>query len=201
MPKVVDHEERREQIADALWTVVRRDGYESVSVRSVAAELGMSTGALRHYFGSQDELIAFAMRSLMERIRARIVAVAATADGLEGALAVLEEVLPLDAQRHAESEVWLALVAASRTQPALRALADESHRALRGLCDSVVRVAAAAGSRDLDLAAETDRLHALVDGLALHGTLYPRMLPRTRIRAAIRKHVVELAGSPANVGP
>lgn len=199
VPKVVDHDERRELIADALWRVVRRDGYAAVSVRTVAAETGMSTGALRHYFGSQDELIAFAMRSLMERARARVAAAGEDATGLDGLVRVLEEVLPLDAQRRAESEVWLALVAASRTEPTLRPLADEAHRSLRGLCDSVVRVVAQLSVGDLDLEVETDRLHGLVDGLAVHGTLYPRMMPRARIRAAIRRHVTDLAARTGSV--
>ena len=196
---MVDHERRREEIADALWAVVRRDGLAAASVRTVAAETEMSTGALRHYFGSQAELLAFAMASLSERARARVAAAAERAHDLDGVVAVLEELLPLDRLRHAESEVWLALVAASRTDPSLRPLAEEAHRSLRGLCDSVVRRLASEGGGTLDITAETDRLHGLLDGLAVHGTLYPRLLPRKRIRGAIRRHVHELAARAGTV--
>lgn len=197
MPKVVDHELRREEIADALWRVVRRDGFAVASVRTVAAEAGLSTGALRHYFSTQGELTAFAMASLMERARARIARVGATVVDLAGLERLVEEVLPLDAQRLAESEVWLAMAAAARTDDALRVLADEAHRALRALCDSIVRAIAADTGAELDLVLETDRLHALVDGLAVHGTIYPRLMPRTRTRAAVRAHLAELAGRGA----
>jgi AcrR family transcriptional regulator len=200
VPKVVDHEQRREEIADALWRVIRRDGFAAASVRTVAAEAGLSTGALRHYFSTQGELTAFAMTSLMERARARIATAGAAAADLDGLVRVVEEVLPLDAQRLAESEVWLAMAAAARTDPALRVLADEAHRSLRGLCDSIVRAIAAETRAELDLVLETDRLHALVDGLAVHGTIYPRLLPRTRARAAVRAHLAELAGHPARTG-
>lgn len=192
VPKVVDHEERRRQIADALWQVVRRDGFAAVSVRTVAAEAGTSTGALRHYFATQSELVAFAMTSLMELARERVARAGAAAVDVDGVVALLEEVLPLDAQRRAESEVWLALVAASRTDDSLRPLAEEAHRALRSLCDSVVRFVVEQGARGVDLTAEVDSLHGLLDGLAVHGTLYPRMLPRRRIRSAIRRHVTDL---------
>jgi AcrR family transcriptional regulator len=201
VPKVVDHEQRREQIADALWRVVRRDGFAAASVRTVAAEAGLSTGALRHYFATQAELTAFAMASLMERARARVTNVAATVVDLDGIVRLLEEVLPLDAQRLAESEVWLAMAAAARTDDGLRVVADEAHRALRGLCDSIVRTLAAHTQTDLDVVLETDRLHALVDGLAVHGTIYPRLMPRTRIRAAVRAHLGGLAGQAGPVGP
>lgn len=200
MPKVVDHEQRREEIADALWRVVRRDGFAAASVRTVAAEAQLSTGALRHYFSTQAELTAFAMGSLMGRARARLESAGAQVMDLDGLVSFVEEVLPLDAQRRAESEVWLAMAAAARTDAALRELADEAHRALRGLCDSVVRFIAADTGADLDVVLETDRLHALVDGLAVHGTIYPRLMPRTRARAAMRAHLAALAG-PRATGP
>ncbi len=197
MPKVVDHEQRREEIADALWRVVRRDGFAAASVRTVSAEAGLSTGALRHYFSTQDELTAFAMGSLMERARARVEKASSSAVDLDGIVRLVEEVLPLDAERLAESEVWLAMAAAARTDAALRVLADEAHRALRGLCDSIVRALTVDSGPDLDVVLETDRLHALVDGLAVHGTIYPRLMPRTRARAAVRAHLAELAGRRA----
>jgi DNA-binding transcriptional regulator YbjK len=198
VPKVVDHDERRELLADALWRVVRRDGFAAVSVRSVAAEAGWSTGSLRYYFSTQDELVTFAMESLLQRVRTRIEAAGRTVRDMDGAVALLEEALPMDSHRRAESEVWLAMASASRTDPRLRQLADQAHRGLRTLCEGVVRLVVAlegAQSRPgLDLQRETDRLHALLDGLAVHGTMHPRQLPRARISAALRAHVLDLAG-------
>ena len=72
MPRIVDHAVRREDLARALWRVVRRDGLHAVSVRTVAAEAGTSASALRHYFASQDELLAFALRSIVARAQARL---------------------------------------------------------------------------------------------------------------------------------
>jgi hypothetical protein len=107
---------------------------------------------------------------------------------------LLEEVLPMDAQRRAEAEVWLALSAAARTHDELRVITEESHRGLRRLCHSSVRLVVGEDGGGRDVVLETDRLHALVDGLALHGTMHPRLMPRTRIRAALLAHLGELAG-------
>nr|WP_285783096.1 TetR family transcriptional regulator C-terminal domain-containing protein [Microbispora sp. NBRC 16548] len=63
---------RREEIAEALWRVVRRDGVGAATVRSIAAEAGWSPGALRHYFSTRAELLAFAMEHVITRVRARI---------------------------------------------------------------------------------------------------------------------------------
>jgi DNA-binding transcriptional regulator YbjK len=193
VPRIVDHEQRRQEIADALWRVIRRDGFAAASVRTVSAEAGWSTGAIRHYFSSQSELTAFAMATLGERVQARVAQAGQRVTDLDTLAEFVEEVLPLDAQRRGESEVWLALTAAARTDPALGALAEEAHRGLRSLCESAVRYVAAQAGASLDVRLETDRLHALVDGLAVHGTMYPRLMPRTRMRAAVRAHLGELA--------
>jgi AcrR family transcriptional regulator len=174
VPKVVDHEERRRELAEAVWRVILRSGVEGVSVRSVAAEAGWSTGALRHYLGTKDELLAAAARLLEERVVRRL---GSRPDGLtpRGAVrAALCEVLPLDEERRTEGRIWLAFVN--------RSLVDErvahEHRRLlfdgvRELCGRVTHEMARLGllAPGLDPGAEAARLHTIVDGLAVHGLL------------------------------
>ena len=62
MPKVVDHEERRGEVAAAVWRIVSRDGLEAATVRRVAAETGMSTSVVSHYFAGKDDLLRLAFR-------------------------------------------------------------------------------------------------------------------------------------------
>ena len=61
MPKQVDHEKRRRQIAEATWRLISTEGIEQATVRKIAQEAGLSLGALRHYFATQDELLRFSM--------------------------------------------------------------------------------------------------------------------------------------------
>ncbi|KXO92173.1 TetR family transcriptional regulator [Tsukamurella pulmonis] len=72
MPKQVDHQERREEIARALWRVVERSGVQRLSLREVAKEAAMSHGQLQHYFASRQELLTFAMDLAAERTAARV---------------------------------------------------------------------------------------------------------------------------------
>jgi len=99
MPKVVDRDQRRLELARAAWRVIRRDGVERASVREVAREAGLSTGSLRHYFGTQAELLIFAMRNVMEQVERRVAAVQRPNDPLAAAKLVLAELLPLDDER------------------------------------------------------------------------------------------------------
>ena len=71
MPKKVDHQQRREQIAAALMRVVANDGLEAVSLRHVAAEAGVTAGMVQHYFPSKEAMMDFAMQSASARFDSR----------------------------------------------------------------------------------------------------------------------------------
>jgi AcrR family transcriptional regulator len=62
VPKIVDHEERRQEIADAVLELVALHGIDRVTLREVAKVSGWSTGVLNHYVGSRDELLTLALR-------------------------------------------------------------------------------------------------------------------------------------------
>ncbi|KNX37246.1 TetR/AcrR family transcriptional regulator [Luteipulveratus halotolerans] len=188
MPKIVDHEARRAQIVEAVWDVVGREGVSALSVRSVAAAGGWSTGSLRHYFASQSDLTVFAMRAVMDRIRDRGQAMSPVAD-IDGILELLAVALPVDDDSRAETEVWLALSVAARTDRRLAALARQGFDELRAMVRSCVEGIGAIADVELDIESETDRLVALVDGLAMQASLYPDALPADRQRAALRAHV------------
>src|ERR687886_364195 len=57
MPKRVDHQQRRRELADAVWRVVAREGLDGTSLQLVADQAGWSIGSLRHYFASKAELL------------------------------------------------------------------------------------------------------------------------------------------------
>ncbi|TCC21060.1 TetR/AcrR family transcriptional regulator [Kribbella speibonae] len=197
MPKIVDHATRREEIAEALWRVVRRDGIRAASVRTVAAEAGWSAGAVRYYFPDQDGLLSFAMDLVSRRVTERIGAIEPKSSVQTIVLRYLDEVLPLDAERRAEFDVWLAFTAQARAESdagALQEHLDTVHNGLRELCESLLRSLADAGVlRDgLDLRREVDLLHAVLDGLALHAAIQPERTTPSRLRQLMRHHLESL---------
>jgi AcrR family transcriptional regulator len=203
MPKLVDHEQRRRELADAVWRVIRREGIDRASVRTVAAEAGWSPGALRHYFATQSALLAFAMRLVVERIEGRIAALDRAADARESVEQVLHELLPLDDERRAENEVWLAFTARALIDPELRAQHNEIHDALHQACASALKDLAAAGRAQLGphTALQVERLHALTDGLAVHTALRPDLMPPETIIAVLRLHLDALDREPDPKAP
>ena len=59
MPRVVNHEERREEIAEAAWRVIEREGLAGADLREIAREAGYTTGVITHYFRNKRELMTF----------------------------------------------------------------------------------------------------------------------------------------------
>jgi AcrR family transcriptional regulator len=194
MPKLVDHEQRRRELGEAVWRVIRRDGVEAASVRKVAQEAGWSAGSLRHYFSTQSELLTFAMQMVVERIEARVGALKPPADPRAAVEQRLHELLPLDEERRAENEVWLAFAGRALVDPELRDRHEEVDEELRRACLRALEELSGGGRLrpGLDLELEAERLHGLLDGLALHTAMRPDRIFPQLIRSVLARHLDSL---------
>ena len=126
MPKRVDHEERRRQIADALLRTAATRGLHATGMREVAAEAGVSLRLVQYYFGTKEELLLFAMQQLAAQFSARAVARFRETSGSGGLAsprdiiaAILTEGLPADDERRTFTVLYTAYFALSLTDPAL----------------------------------------------------------------------------------
>lgn len=57
MPKLVDHDEYRKELLDKCFSIFTRKGFSSVTMREIAAEIGVSTGTLYHYFPTKESIM------------------------------------------------------------------------------------------------------------------------------------------------
>jgi AcrR family transcriptional regulator len=126
VPKRVDHEERRRQIADSLVRAAAARGLHATGMREVAAEAGVSLRLVQYYFGTKEELLLAAMQQLAGQLSERAMARVREARPPEGPAsprdviaAILAEGVPADDERRAFNVVYLAYLALSLTDPAL----------------------------------------------------------------------------------
>lgn len=198
MPRLVDAESRRDDVAGAVWRVVARDGLDGASVRAVAAEAGLSAGSLRHWFTAQSDLHVFAMTLVVERIRSRAGALALSAEPLEAAASLLEQFLPLDPERALESEVWLAFTARSPVARELRRVREQAYDDLFDVCRGQVQGLLGNAISPATVESEAHRLNALIDGLLVHGVIRPERASPEVLRSVLRAHLEQMRLSHRN---
>jgi AcrR family transcriptional regulator len=56
MPKIVDHDQYRQELLTQSFDLFAKKGYASITMRQLAEGLGVSTGTLYHYFPSKRVL-------------------------------------------------------------------------------------------------------------------------------------------------
>lgn len=105
MPKRIDREARRQEIVRTYLRIAARDGLENATSRAVAAELGVSTGSLWHYFPGFEDVVFRAFTLVFSRTNARIVERVGDDAGLSALEAILIETLPVGPETEREAFV------------------------------------------------------------------------------------------------
>jgi AcrR family transcriptional regulator len=174
VPRQVDHEQRRQKIAEALWRIVSTQGLEGVSLRNVATEAGISMGLVQHYFSSKDEMLLFAFGMLSARVEARLMAAKPQGPPIK---TMFLEMLPLDDERRAEAHVAVAFMARAAVSPAFAEATRAQSPMFREYLAGLLR---ADGLSDAD--EHVTILLAALDGLTVH-ILAGQLTPEAAVKA------------------
>jgi len=180
MPRVADKQERREQVVEAAFRVISRDGLSGTSMRAVAKEAGCTIGLINHWFASRDDLIEATFDRAIELEMERAAAVVSNpASYIDAA----SQFLPVDERRRDDAKVWIAFYAMVVCGPE-----HEDRRAAR--CNAVrkVMVEGLRGFRPVAVCHDiVDRIFVLVDGIAINALLDPKRWTRSRQRTVLRE--------------
>jgi AcrR family transcriptional regulator len=165
MPKLVDHDARRAEMARAVLRIAAREGMGAVSIGAVARELSVSKSLVQHYFTEKAQLLALAAKTLRLDLQQHIAAaVAGTGVPREQLRQILLALVGLGRQ---DPPTLLlaghAFLASAGADPALR----ELYRAGGAAAErAVVGLLEAAGCAPGAAAFEARVLLALAAGLA-----------------------------------
>jgi AcrR family transcriptional regulator len=172
MPKLADHDQRRTQIADALLRIAGHTGLHTVTMRSVAAEAGVSVRLVQYYFTTKEQLLHFTLTHLARRMAERVQARLGAKDDPAGPRAVLDavltEALPTDEESRIFHLVYTAYAVLAVTDPALAAQRFmDAPNAMEEFLLGHLRAAGEAGglAPGVDPRAETVGLLAMSAGL------------------------------------
>lgn len=187
MPKVVDHNERRRQIAEAACRVIQRDGIDRVTVRTVAAEAGVSRGVMTHYFADVDQLYLYTLDVIsdvgLDQLSSH------SPRNLKQLIDALAETLPSEPDTASASAVWVSLWGRTIGQPdfatAMRARWNDWRRAV----STLLTTAEAQGVLPKGAVTEdaVDDIVVTIDGINFQAGLSPERWPAKRQRKKLRE--------------
>jgi AcrR family transcriptional regulator len=196
MPAKIDAAGRRQAVVNAAFVLVAEQGIDGLSLRKVAAKADLNIGSVRHFFAGHEDLMMAAAQDSCDRMARRLASRppeelrgltgAAALDGLQR---LVEEVLPVDAARRAETSVVLEFVFASRTRSIFRPLAAQMAKDLR---DVLTEALEALGIHNPVLAAR--QVAAMIGGLTLDALTPHGKITVDQLRVTLRAHLGTLLG-------
>lgn len=197
MPKQVDPQSRREQVADAVLDELVEHGVGSVTLSSISKRTGLAVGSIRHFFVGFDDVLKFTLDTLLQRIAER----AATLD-LKGASPeeLLTEVItfaaPTSDVERKETIAYVAYAERARTDPKLSesitATKTSGEGALLGLLTQILH------DREVpegNLRQEALLLGALIEGFTYGGTQKEEPYDSDEVRTIVRRCVDRIRDS------
>jgi AcrR family transcriptional regulator len=195
VPKAVDHDQRRAELAEAARRLIAKGGLEAATVRAISAEAGYSTGVLTHVFPDKDAVVLAALNASIELSRKRREQMTTQWRGRAGLRELLHAELPVDDASRSDEHIWIAFWAQAAFSERLAA----EQRAVNHEWRALILRLLAEGVEDgdlregLDLDYEADRIVAIIDGLGTSALFDRRYWTKTRLLATIDRHVSELA--------
>jgi AcrR family transcriptional regulator len=177
-PAPGDREARREDVSEAVWNVLADKGFGGLTLRAVAAEMGVSTGMLMHYFPAKRALIAHAL-DLLEKRTAERPRRERPAEGLATVRAMLLDILPLTADDTARNRIWVSSWDLALADEGLAT--DQADRYTRMRSALRPHLEAARGLGELPAAADPEQLAAtavaFTHGLVVQALFDPGRFP------------------------
>lgn len=186
MPKIVDHEQRRRELAEAAWNVIAESGIDGATTREIARKSGYSTGVLAHYFERKDDILLEALRISHDAISRRLSDLLGAQRGLEALRTFCYDTVPLGPQQARETMLEVSFWSRALVNDELR----EVQRAESAHWRAMLRKLIVAAQDEGDLAAGdpeviTELLGGLIDGLSVHALLYPTRFTQRRLTELI----------------
>jgi AcrR family transcriptional regulator len=199
MPARGDHDARREDVSEAVWQVLARCGVGGLTIRSVAAEMGATTGLVSHYFPTKKELVAHA-RCVAELRTTQLHRGPSPEPGLAALRNAILDVLPLTPEMVAMSKAWVSFWDAAIGDPELAASETIRYENWRQRLRLIVLDAQVRNELDPDLPADdyTVMIGAFAHGLVVQSLFDRKRLPAKRQTALVDRFLAQIGSERTN---
>jgi AcrR family transcriptional regulator len=194
MPKIVDHDERRERIVEIVAEMLATVGAEKTTIREIARQSGYSRGFIEHYFHNKEELITKTIRWINERSLARASAALEGKTGLEALRIFSELSLPLTPEVRNEWKIRMQFWGMAAVSDEHRREQSKRIHIAEKIIVGYLEQAQEKGElhRDFDLLSLAQSLVHRLNGLSCNAILRPAYFTRQRQMRALDYVMAEL---------
>lgn len=190
MPKVVDHQQRQAELAEAAFYTVAKLGFAGTTMRSLAHIAGCSTGALVHYYKNKEDILEAALNFAHQRTTVRMRhLIDNNSDNL--LFLICQEALPTRKPQKEEWKVWTEFWGYALNNSKLKRTNKQRYQHWLGGLRKVFEISMNKGevAASIDCEAEAAALAALIDGIGMQATLDPQRLTLQNQLAIIQHHL------------
>lgn len=174
MPKIVDYEARRAEIASKAVSVFVKDGLQESNLSKIAGLCGFGRTTIYKYFKNKDEIFLYALEEIFRRVEGEAKAVAT--DSSIGAAERLTRLLGVFVRASIEDKERMILVMdliLDRNAEGLETETRKRTMALRGVFEKVLQEGKASGElKDVKAAPMAFALFSLVEAYVIQASLF-----------------------------
>jgi AcrR family transcriptional regulator len=187
LPKIVNHEERREFIARVSADIIADQGLEQATIREIALRTGFSKGVIEHYFDDKDHIIDMALNWVNERYMIRERKLTEGKVGLAALHARLTGALPLTKESMQEWKIRLRFWSMAAVQNDLHSLQSRRLTLTRQRYEQDLAQAQQRDELhpDIDITHAADMLIHFVSGVSCNAVIAPNYYSKRYMKGVI----------------
>lgn len=187
MPKIVNHEERREFIARVSADIIADQGLEQATIREIALRTGFSKGVIEHYFDDKEHIIDMALNWVNDRFMIRERKLTEGKKGLVALHARLTGALPLTKESVQEWKIRMRFWSIAAVQNDLHSLQNRRLTLTRQRYEQDLEEASQLGEIDptVDITRAADMLIHFVSGISCNAIIAPNYYSRRYMKDVI----------------
>jgi TetR/AcrR family transcriptional repressor of bet genes len=193
MPKVVDHDERRQTVVSLTAKLIADEGIGAVSFKGIAEAAGSSTAIISHYFENKRELLHQTYRMLLGRSQQEQHAV--LANPANGVMELAEALLPLRSEQLSAWRISVEFFSEALVDTEIR-MEWENNLKFSANClrEMFLRMAYAGHlAENIEPTEAAEEMLALIRGIGTEMAVLPHRWPEDRQRTAINRMLQRLA--------
>lgn len=185
---------RHVEIVDAAVRVIARDGLSGASLRTIAGEIGYTTGVLMHYFRDKEALLVAAAEAVFGPYEELLSEALQMEDAFEGLRRLCVIPLPTTRAKQVIPRLYAQVLANIDSEPAFAEVCRRRYAAIREGMQTLLANGQKRGAfvSSFEPSMQCDALCAFLDGVALHAVSEPSRFPPSRIVALVTLELEKL---------